>query len=395
MRSSVKYFFTLFILLCIFSGKAQDTLSGKAFVPEYDKNTRYEFLSVFDKKYTGKVIEETPEYITIFDAPNNMKYLLPKKEIKEVEILDITMAPTNTLQPAKDTSNKTSFVPQFEKGKYYEITMVYGTKYRCEVNEEAQTTIELRDKRTNTKHTLLKSEIKEVKTVNARALPASRFDDDYYSNFYMLSENALPFKEGCMSSTTHYFVQNYNYSFNEHWGVSVNAFFLLPISVGVKCSYEISKDLYVGANAYVFAVPVDSGGYQVPLIGGIARVTKGDNNKNFTLGIGGAMVKDDDVHRAARKSDYAKIYYLNFGFANRFAKRWIFNIENFLFPQAFTSPRGSINLNLTGISFKWASGHNTHWNFGCYGLYLGDLTKLNTNSTVIPLPYISFARFIR
>jgi hypothetical protein len=400
MRKTFKYTVTILALLCFFTTKAQDTLHKGEFSPLFEKGKNYEILSSLDKTYTGKVIEENKTDVIVFNQTENMKYILPKNEIKEIRVLDDDPTPIVNSGTAPTTtmvnSNQGSFIPQFEKNKNYNITTVYGTKYRGTVAEETKESIVIRDKRTNTKHSVKKSEIKEVKSANGRTPAGSRFDDSYYSNFYMLSENALPFEKGSMNATTHIIIENCNYAFNKHWSISTNVFIILPISLGVKCSYEISKDLYFGANVYVYAVPGDSSAiYKFPLAGGNIKVTKGDNNRNFTIGLGGMMIDDKNPHHAGRSSTYYPIYYLNFAYTNRFSKHAAFNIENFLFPMAFSNPRGSINLNLTGASIKWIKSPSTQWNFGFYGLYLGDLIKLNTKSKVIPIPYISYARYLR
>ncbi len=299
---------------------------------------------------------------------------------------------------AQDTLSNGPFTPQFELGKYYQISMVYGSEYRGEVVEETKLAFVLLDKRSNLRHRLYKSDIKEVKPINAQIKNnIARFDDDYYSNYYMLVENALPYEEGSVSATCHYFIENVNYALSENWCLSMNVLLFLPSSIGVKCSYEIQKDLYFGANIYVWALPTNNtvGAYSIPLMGAGARVTKGDNNTNFTLGAGVMAIKNfDQVHTAMQQYDYTPVYYLNFAYTSRFAKHAAWNIENFLFPQAFSNPRGSVNLNLTGLSLKWIRNENIQWNFGCYGMYLGDLTKLNTNSKIIPIPYLSYTQFL-
>ena len=291
-----------------------------------------------------------------------------------------------------------AFTPQFELGKYYQITSIYDTEYKGEVVEETSKDIVILDRKSNMKHRLHKNEIKMIKPINASIKNnIGRFDDDYYTNYYMLVENALPYESGSINATTHYFIENINYALSENWSVSMNVLLFLPASIGVKCSYEISKDLYFGANVYMWALPADNtmGVYSIPLVGAGARITKGDNNTNFTIGAGAVAVKNfDQVNTPVQKLDYTPVYYLNFAYANRFAKHAALNIENFLFPQAFSNPRGSINLNLTGVSIKWIRNEDTQWNFGCYGMYLGDLTKLNTNSQIIPIPYISYSQFI-
>jgi hypothetical protein len=178
----------------------------------------------------------------------------------------------------------------------------------------------------------------------------------------------------------------------------MNIIIFLPASIGVKCSYEISKDLHFGANLYMWALPSDNNtsAYSIPFLGAGAKITKGDNNTNFTVGAGAVAVKDfDQVNNPMKKLDYTPVYFLNFAYSNRFAKHAALNIESFLFPQAFSNLRGgSVNLNLTGASIKWIRNSNVLWNFGCYGMYLGDLTKLNSNSQIIPIPYISYTQFL-
>jgi len=301
------------------------------------------------------------------------------------------------LSKAQDTL--IAFTPQFELGKYYQITSIYDTEYKGEVVEETSKDVVILDRKANMKRRLAKKEIKMIKPINASIKNnIGRFDDDYYTNYYMLVENALPYEKGSVNATTHYFIENINYAFSENWSLSMNVLLFLPASIGIKCSYEISKDLYFGANVYMWALPTDNslGVYSIPLIGAGVRITKGDNNTNFTIGAGGLAVKDfNQVNTPMQKLDYTPVYYLNFAYANRFAKHAAFNIENFLFPQAFSNQRGgSVNLNLTGASIKWIRNEDTQWNFGCYGMYLGDLTKLNTNSQIIPIPYISYSQFI-
>lgn len=298
----------------------------------------------------------------------------------------------------QDTLNK-YFIPQFTKGQYYQIESIYGTKYKGVVSEETYDEIVLTDKKTNFKHHLKKGEIRKVTPFkNLSALKSGKFDDDYYTNYYMIAENALPFIKDGANTTSHYFLlENFNYNFSEHWAMSVNILGFLPVSVGAKCSYQLADDIYFGANVYVYGFPGSNfNSYAIPFIGSAARITKGDNNTNFTLGAGliGVNNKLDTTTSKGKSALFSQVYYLYFGYANRFSKKLAFNVENFTFPQALSNGRGgSVNLNITGISLKWLRHTNVHWNFGCYGLYLGSLTKLNTNSKIIPIPYISYAAF--
>lgn len=291
------------------------------------------------------------------------------------------------------------FIPQFTKGQYYQITSIYETKYRGLVTEETADAVVITDKKTNIKHHLKKGEIKQVTPIKTlKSLKPDRFDDDYYTNYYMIAENALPFKKDGGNSTSHYFLlQNFNYNFSDHWAVSVNILGFLPTSLGVKCSYALSDDIYFGGNVYLYGLPqANFNGYTIPLIGGMARITKGDNNTNFTLGAGVMAVNNklDSSSSVGKSTLFSQVYYLYFAYANRISKKLALNAESFIFPQAFSNGRGgTVNLNITGVSLKWIRHPTVHWNFGCYGLYLGSLTKLTTKSRIIPIPYISYAIF--
>lgn len=301
---------------------------------------------------------------------------------------------------AQDTLNldtPTLFTPQFDQSKYYQIVTKYGAQFRGKVIHEAERDITFQDRRGNLKHIILKSDIKDVTPLGISSKDnISRFDDDYYTNYYMLAENALPFKEGMLNTTSHYLIQNYNYAFSEHWTVSLNFIFIFPTSLGVKCSYPIGKDLYLGGNVFAWGLPGDNNNYSVPFLGASAKITKGDDNTNATFGAGTLVIKDfDKAHNAGRSSAYVPLYYVNFAYTNRFSKHGAFNVESFLFPSFISRSYTSANLGITGVSLKWIRDTNTHWNFGCYGIYLGDLTKLSSHSKVVPLPYIAFSQFIK
>lgn len=291
-------------------------------------------------------------------------------------------------------NTRDSVVTMYNKTKTYKFVTIYGAEYKGKVVEETIEYIVISEKKTNRQIKLNINEIKSFEEINTpKAYEMTRFNDDYYSNYIMISENALPFKKQGFSSCYHYFImQNLNYSFNEHWALSTNLLVFLPSSIGVKCSYKISNDIYVGGNGYIFGFPSSTYGYFSPLFGGAARITKGNDNTNFTLGGGIMGIKNTDS-LTQYSSPYVSLYYLNFGYSTRFAKHFAFAAENFVFPQSVSYRQSPININLTGVCLKWVRNPNEHWNFGCYGLYVGSLTKLNKDSKILPIPYISYAAF--
>jgi hypothetical protein len=315
-----------------------------------------------------------------------------KKQILLKFLCVLTLLFTNASSLfSQDTLADTEFVPTFEKGLHYNISTVYGTYYRGPVIEETKNAITILNKKTNTKIELAKYNIKEARPISAsKNYTVAKFDDDYYTNFYLMTENALPFEKQGLNSTAHYFlIDNINYSFNENWGVSANIFVFLPVSIGIKCSFKISENTYFGGNVYGYGTPNgELSSFISPLFGGAARVTRGDRTENFTLGVGlmGFRITDS-LQLSQRTSKYQPAYYVTFAYANRLSKHLALNIENILFPQ--------VNLNMTGLSLKWIRDVSDHWNFGCYGLYIGKFSQLNTKSQVIPIPYISYSTFFK
>lgn len=288
------------------------------------------------------------------------------------------------------------FIPQYSKTSYYTISTGYGMNYTGQILEETKNEIVILNKKTNTKHTVQKYDIKQSKIINAKELyKVPRFDDGYYANVYIMTQNALPFKREGVSATAHYFLyNNVSYAFNENVAVSANIFIFLPVSVGLKTSFKISDDLHFGANAFVYGLP-DENSYYMPLFGGGVKLTKGNDETNFTLGAGAAAFRiTDSIQLINRTTKYQPVYYLSFGYSNRFSARFAFNVESILFPQASVGTYSQASLNMTGVAIKWLRNFDDHWTFGCYGLFLGKISQITTRSTVIPIPYVGYSVYM-
>lgn len=288
------------------------------------------------------------------------------------------------------------FVPQFNKTLYYTISTVYGVNYTGQLLEETKHAIIILNKKTNSKHTIKKYDIKQSKVINAKELyKVPRFDDGYYANIYIMTQNVLPFRREGVSATAHYFVyNNMSYAFNEHVAVSANIFIFLPVSVGLKTSFKVAEGLYMGANAFTFGLP-DENRYYIPLFGGGIKLTKGTDETNFTLGAGAAAFRiTDSIQLISRTTKYQPLYYLSFGYSNRISSRFTLNIESILFPQASFGNYSQASLNMTGASIKWLRNHNDHWTLGCYGLFLGKISQIRRGSSVIPIPYVGYSVYM-
>lgn len=296
---------------------------------------------------------------------------------------------------AQDTIPE-SFIPKYDKNLYYTISTIYGVNYTGPIAEETKNEIVIINRKTNTKHAVLKTDIKASKSISARELyKVPKFDDGYYSNLHIMTQNALPFRRDGVSATAHYFAyNNICYAFNENIAITTNILVFLPVSIGLKSSFKLSEDLYMGANAFVFGLPNENS-YYSPLFGCGLKLTKGTDESNFTLGAGAAAFRiTDSTQLIYRTSKYQPVYYLSFGYSSRFSARFAFSIESILFPQASIGTYSQASLNMTGAAIKWLRNTEDHWTFGCYGLFLGKLTQLNTKSTILPIPYVGYSVYL-
>jgi hypothetical protein len=287
-------------------------------------------------------------------------------------------------------------IPLFKKNTYYLLTMHDRSLKKGQIEEEFEIKILFVEFKTNKSEIIYKSEIKKYEVITKNEL-YSKLDevDDYYSENYLLTQNCLPFRKGTWSSTYHYGVfDNFGYGINENWGVTANSFAILPVSIGLKSSHSIGKDLYFGGNALVMALPMETG-YNVALFGGGGKITKGNDKVNFTAGAYIFGYRIIDSLRLTQTTDvFSSVYCFTFSYSNRFSKYLALNIDNISFPQ-FTAGLQQIGLNITGASLRWIRDPSEHWNFGVYGLYLGDLIQLKNGlkGKVIPLPYISYSSY--
>jgi hypothetical protein len=288
------------------------------------------------------------------------------------------------------------FVPQFDKSQLYRINTIYDISYSGPVVEETEKKIVILNRKTNTKHALDKSEIKSSKIITSKELyNVPKFDDGYYSNYYMMTQNCLPFRREGVAATAHYFsYNNVSYAINENIAVTSNIFVFLPVSLGLKSSFKISENTYFGANAFIYGLPSETG-YYMPLVGGGFKISKGTDESNFTLGAGAAAFRiTDSIQLLYRTTKYQPVYYLSFGYSNRLTAKLAINVESILFPQASVGTYSQASLNMTGVALKWLRNPEDHWTFGCYGLFLGKLSQISSKSTILPIPYIGYSVYM-
>ncbi len=310
----------------------------------------------------------------------NIKYSLP---VVFIVLLHLTVF-------SQDYSPPPAYGIKFIIGKQYEITLNNGSKVTGFVTEETSELLTLEDKTKQQWYEVNKNDIKTAKPVfDKNNLTGNTNYREPSTNTYLISENALPYEKRKLSYNSHYFLlNNFSYAFTENWSISTNVIIILPVSIGVKCSYKIGNNLYISANAFVYGFPRrdtlnGANEFILPFMGNMVRITKGNKFRNFTLGgsVNGVKEPDNGGVYTMRTHKYIPVYTALFAFTNQFSKSFSINFETRIFPQIF--------LNITGLSFKWIRG-KADWNFGCYGMYLGKITQLNTNSQIIPLPYISY-----
>jgi len=280
------------------------------------------------------------------------------------------------------------YTAKFIPGRQYEITMKNESVVKGVLVNDDKQTIYLKDNEKDDEYEINKSDIVWVKQI----LSANDLKPPYHRAFirsYILADNALPYEKGA-SLTGHYFLfNNITYAFNEHWAFSGNMLLVLPVSMGIKCSYKLAGDIFFGGSAYLYGVPMrdslrNKSYYSLPLMGSMLRLTKGNEFRNFTFGAGIHGIKEPDPGGAYIMSNWKYLQAINVFFAlnHQFSKSFSVVAESRLFPQ--------IMLNTTGAGIKIIKP-NTEWNFSIYGLYLGKTTQLNSKSSILPLPYISYS----
>ncbi len=104
--------------------------------------------------------------------------------------------------------------------------------------------------------------------------------------YYTTTSNAFLFKKGeIYGSTSYLFLGNINYAFNRNFSLGVSTSIIgVPMGLHPKANFEIGHKLYAGfegiAGSLMYVNPKTYG------LGGVGKLTFGDENRNYTFYVG-------------------------------------------------------------------------------------------------------------
>lgn len=284
---------------------------------------------------------------------------------------------------AQENADSANFIPKYRKGLKYEIKTTQNILHGFLVRETYNSVV-MEEKRGEQTYEILKNSIISMRPVSdRRVLKEDLLGSNYHAHTYLFSASSIVFDEPLSYVNYQWLlIENINYGLTQNWSVTVNTLFLYPVSLGVKCNYEISPNTYAGGNVFVVGnvsdrvSPALFFGY-----GASARITRGTENNNFSFS-GGVVGLNPDLFQLPNGAGFINLPYGSFAFANRFHQRWSFCLEAWMFPFA--------NTGLAGGGFKFLKSDATSWTFGCYTYVNTANNQITPNLRALPIPYIGF-----
>lgn len=280
-----------------------------------------------------------------------------------------------------------SFVPQYQKGMTYNVKTISGGNFTGMVTAEDADFVTLEDKKTHQVNDVRKSEIYTFRRLTDKHVAQHIFGENVHAGYYLLSSPSIIYDEKpFISMSSQWFLfENISVSINENWDFTTNCIFVYPTSIGIKCTYAIGNDTYVGGN--VFAVGNANERFLSEYFlgyGTLARITKGTSNNNFSIS-GGVIGINNQLIDPKAKEYFYNVPFANFAWLNRFAERWGFVIDAYYFPQAQSG--------FGGAGFKFMKNKQTAWTFGCFGLIsvASSGGQISLGNKAVPVPFISYS----
>ncbi|MBA3664421.1 MAG: hypothetical protein H0W61_09460 [Bacteroidetes bacterium] len=273
------------------------------------------------------------------------------------------------------------FIHKYRQGVKYDVRTTQNS-VRGYLIRETFATVVIEDRQQSHIHEFLKSSIVSMKPVqDRRVLKEDILGENYHAHTYLFSSSSIVFDEPRNYINYQWLlVENLNYGLTKNWEVTVNTVFLYPISLGVKCKYEIAPDTYIGGN--VFAVGNISSRFTPAFFfgyGALARITKGTSNNNFSFS-GGVLGLNSDVLQIASKNTMINLPFANVSYANRFHESWALCLEGWYFPE--------VQSGFAGAGFKFLRSQQTSYTFGCFTYVNTVNNKITPNLKTMPIPYI-------
>lgn len=273
------------------------------------------------------------------------------------------------------------FGSHYRKGLKYVVKTTQNTVTGFLIRETAETVV-IEDRTENHIYEIRKNTIISMKPFSDfRVLKQDVYGDNPHAHTYMFSSSSLVTDEAQSYVNYQWFLcENINYGLSPNWQITVNTIFLYPVSLGLKCAYEIAPETFLGGN--VFAAGNMSSRVSPALFfgyGACGRFTKGTPNQNFSIS-GGVVGLNPDLFGNTSRSTFLNLPYANVAYASRFHERWSVCLEGWYFPQ--------VEAGFGGIGFKFLKSEITAWTFGCFTYINTKNNQITPDLKALPIPFI-------
>ncbi len=278
------------------------------------------------------------------------------------------------------------FQKRYKPDLKYSIKTVEGRSYTGYIVKETRDSITVETDTKKEQVVLAKNLIARVSLQKTNRVPAKEpMGENPHALNYLLLNSAMLFEEGKARTNSHWLLlESIDYAFTENWGLCLNTIAFYPTTLGVKCAYQMGDAGYVGGHVFGIAnITSNNSSSAFWGYGALAKYTRGNSNKNFTIA-GGLLGINSDFFYTSTSAPFINTAFVSAAYCNRFRERVAFNLEGWFLP--------SINAGIAGFGFKFVGNEYICWTLGCYGLMNTYDSSLKLNLKTLPIPYFGVAR---
>ena len=286
---------------------------------------------------------------------------------------------------AQESADSAYFQPRYKRNVNYTVRTRHGDIYSGYVKEETKEFVVFQNRITHETVELRKTEIIRITEAKGRDLTSEVLGENLHAKNYMLLSSAFIFEKGKVSTNSHWLLlENIDYAITDNWAISLNTLAFYPITLGVKCAYQLNDDNYVGAN--IFGIANITSGNSSSLLfgyGAQGKFTKGNSNKNFTIS-GGILGLNSDLFYTTSTGPFVNLGFISAAYCNRFSKKVALNLEGWYLP--------ATSAGLAGFGFKFVDDEVTCWTLGCFALLNSYDNTVKLNLKTLPIPYFGVSK---
>ncbi|MES2680371.1 MAG: hypothetical protein V4635_10820 [Bacteroidota bacterium] len=276
------------------------------------------------------------------------------------------------------------FIPQYRRAVMYNITTGFDISYTGFIVKETETYIVIEDRRTHEIWEIKKAEIREARVFSSRQSYSTLLGENYHAGNYLFATSAFLFQGESIRSNYHWFLlENLEYGITENWAICASSLAFYPMSVGVKCAFEIDETNYIGGHLFGMGNVLGTDNLFLGY-GGLVKFTRGSSNHNFTLSAGTLGINSDILFTTPQRLPFYNLYFSNVGYCSRLNEHVALNLEGWYFPQA--------QLGLAGAGIKLVKNEESCWTFGCYSVLNLLNNNVSLNFKALPIPYLGMSQ---